>query len=246
VSFFSDAFSWLTTSEHWSGGDGIVHRLWEHLQYSALALAIAMLIALPIGLWIGHTGRGTSVAFSLSGAARALPTLGVLVLLFKVKPLALWPAVVALVILAVPPMLANAAAGIGGVDPSIRDAAKGMGMTGWQSLRRVEVPVGLPLILAGIRSASSQVIATATIAAYGALGGLGRFILDGYSTQDYGEVYGGAVLVALFALVSEGLFALLQRVATPRLTPGRRRRADTVTASATTLAAPAPATVLSE
>jgi osmoprotectant transport system permease protein len=246
VSDFADAFSWLTTADSWSGGDGVVHRLWEHFQYSALALVIALVIALPLGLLIGHTGRASSVAFSLTGAARAIPTLGVLVLLFKLKPLALWPVTIALVILAIPPILANAAAGIGGVDPAIRDAAKGMGMTGRQSLRRVEVPIALPLILAGIRSASSQVIATATIAAYGGLGGLGRYITFGYSIQDYGMVYGGAVLVALFALASEGLFALLQRVATPRLTPGRHRRADTVTASTTTLAAPAPAIMLSE
>jgi osmoprotectant transport system permease protein len=228
VNALSQTWSWLTTASNWSGPGGIPARLWEHIQYSALALAIAMVIALPIGLVIGHTRRGANIAVSMSGLPRAIPTLGILVLLFRLDPLALWPAIVALVVLAVPPILANTVVGIEGVDPAVRDAAEGMGMRAGGVLFGVEVPLGLALVISGIRSAASQVIATATIVAYGGLGGLGRFIIDGYSTRDLGQVYGGAVIVALLALIVEGLLALGQRAAARRQSPGSRRAPDTV------------------
>jgi osmoprotectant transport system permease protein len=207
-----DAWSWLTTSSHWSGADGIVHRLHEHLWYSVIALVIAALIAVPLGLLIGHTGKGNGLLVGTTGAVRAIPTLGLLILLNKAKPLALWPVEVALVVLAIPPILANTAAGIAAVDAGARDAAAGIGMNGRQTLWRIEIPLALPLIVAGIRSASLQVVATATVAAYTGLGGLGRLVLDGYGTQDLGQAYGGSVLVVVLALLIEGLYGLVQRL----------------------------------
>jgi osmoprotectant transport system permease protein len=215
MDILSEAFGWLTTAENWTEDGGILQRLWEHAQYSALALLIAALIALPIGLLIGHTGRGEPGTFLVSGAARAIPSLGLLVLLGHRYPLKAWPVIVVLVVLAVPPILANTTAGISSVDPAARDAAKGMGMTPVQVLTRVEVPLGAPLILAGLRSAALQVIATATIAAYAGLGGLGRFIVDGFSVRDEARVYGGSIVVATLALASEAAFVLAQRAASP-------------------------------
>jgi osmoprotectant transport system permease protein len=224
----TDTIGWLTTSDNWWGPTGILQRIWEHLQYSLLAVALAVLIALPAGLAIGHSGRAESGAFALSGAARAIPTLGLLVLLGRWYPVQAWPVVVVLAVLAIPPILANTAAGIGGVDPAARDAARGMGMTPLQVLARVEVPLAAPLILAGIRSALLQVIATATIAAFAGLGGLGRFIIDGFAVSDDARVYGGSIVVAMLALLGEGLFALAQRSVRPA---GLRRRAQSLPAA---------------
>jgi osmoprotectant transport system permease protein len=228
MSAISDTWSWLTTAGNWTGSSGIPSRLWEHIQYALLALAIAAAIALPLGLLIGHTRRGANLAVAVSGVPRAIPTLGILVLLFRLSPLALWTAIVPLVVLAIPPILANTVVGIEGVDPAVRDAAEGMGMRASGVLFGVEIPLGLALVISGIRSATSQVIATATIVAYGGLGGLGRFIIDGYSIQNYGEVYGGAVLVAALALVAEGLLALAQRAAARRRAPAARTPPVTV------------------
>jgi osmoprotectant transport system permease protein len=211
-----ETWSWLTSSELWSGPDGIPARLLEHIWYSALGVVVAALIALPAGLLIGHTGRGSLAANTMSNFWRALPTLGVVILVFRIEPLSIWPVLVALVVIAIPPIMLNTEVGIRAIDPTIRDAARGMGMTGWQALWRVEVPLAMPLILAGLRSATGQVIATATIAAYVGLGGLGRFIIDGYSVRDIGEISGGAVVVAVLALVVEGGFALLQRALGPQ------------------------------
>jgi osmoprotectant transport system permease protein len=217
----SDTIGWLTTADNWWGSTGILQRIWEHLQYSLLAVGLAFIIAMPAGLVIGHTGRAESGAFALSGAARAIPTLGLLVLLGRWYPVQAWPVVVVLAVLAIPPILANTAAGIGGVDPAARDAAQGMGMTPLQVLARVEVPLAAPLILAGVRSALLQVMATATIAAFAGLGGLGRFIIDGFAVSDDARVYGGSIVVAVLALLGEGLFALAQRSVRPS---GLRRR----------------------
>ena len=216
-----ETVNWLTDGANWSGENGIPHRLLEHIWYSALGIVIAAIIALPIGLLIGHTGRGSFFAASLSNFWRALPTLGLVVLVFRLEPLSIWPVLVALVAIAVPPILLNTDVGIRSIDPTIRDAAAGMGMTGWQALWRVEVPLAMPLILAGFRSATGQVIATATIAAFVGLGGLGRFIIDGYAAQEIGTISGGAVVVAVLALLVEGGFALLQRSLGP--TEGSRR-----------------------
>jgi osmoprotectant transport system permease protein len=211
-----ETFDWLTQSSQWSGPEGIPARLVEHIWYSALGVFFAALIALPAGLLIGHTGRGSLFANTLSNFWRALPTLGLVILVFRIEPLSIWPVLVALVGIAIPPILLNTEVGIRSIDPDVRDAARGMGMTGWQALWRVEVPLAISLILAGFRSATGQVVATATIAAFVGLGGLGRFIIDGYAARDIGEITGGAVVVAILALLIEGGYALLQRSLGPK------------------------------
>ncbi len=225
--------AWLTSSAHWSGDDGILHRLVQHLEYSFAALLIAALIALPLGLYIGHTGRGRFLVVGVAGAARAVPTLGLLflVVLWLGPKLSgdiafLVPSISVLVVLAVPPILSGAYAGVEGVDPAARDAAKGMGMRGSEVLGKVELPCALPLIFSGLRSAALQVIATATIAAYVGLGGLGRFLIDGLAVRDTPQTVSGAVLVAVLALaVDLVLFATIQRlVVSPGLT-GRAAQA---------------------
>jgi len=197
---------WLTDGAHWQGYDGILRRGIEHLEYSVGALLIAALIAIPLGLFIGHTGRGRFLVVNALGAARAIPSLGLLLLavLFFGPRLSgdmayLAPTGLVLVVLAIPPILSGAYAGVEGVDPAARDAAKGMGMRGPEVMRHVEFPCALPLILSGVRSAMLQVIATATIAAVVGLGGLGRFLIDGLSVQDYVQTASGALLVALLA-----------------------------------------------
>lgn len=222
----SQILAWLTDGAHWQGSDGILQRLVEHLEYSVSAVLIAALIAIPAGLYVGHTGHGRFLVVNLAGAARAIPSLGLLFLavLWLGPKLSgdiafLVPAGVVLVVLAIPPILSGAYAGVQGVEPAARDAARGMGMRGTQVLRHVEVPCALPLIMSGIRSATLQVIATATIAAVVGLGGLGRFLIDGLAVRDTAQTASGAVLVALLALVIDMVLALVQRsVVSPGLT----------------------------
>ncbi len=225
--------AWLTDPAHWSGPNGIPQRVLEHLIYSGISLAIAALIAIPLGIVVGHSGRAKWTV-SLANSLRAVPSLG---LLFAV---ALWlgpkiasnlayviPSVIVLVLLAVPPILSGTYAGIQGVDPAARDAAKGMGMTGSEVLRKVELPCALPLLLSGVRSATLQVIATATIAASISLGGLGRYLIDGLSVSDYAQMASGAILVAVLALAMDGILSLVQRVAvSPGLTGKFRNTED--------------------
>jgi osmoprotectant transport system permease protein len=211
MSTLADTLAWLTDPANWWGPQGIAVRVWQHIQYSAWATLAAIVIALPLGLLIGHTGRGVFVGVNAGNLARAVPTLGVVILVNKVSPLSVWPVVAALTVLALPSILANTVAGIRGVEADVRDAATGMGMSGPQVLFRVELPIALPLVLAGMRTAANQVIATATVAAFVGLGGLGRFIRDGYAGRRYDQIYGGAVLVILLVFAVEGLFALLQR-----------------------------------
>lgn len=217
--------AWLTDPSHWSGSSGILRRLVEHLQYSAISLVIAAAIAVPLGVLVGHSGRA-KWAVSLANSLRAVPSLG---LLFAVamyfgprisNDLAyVIPSIVVLVLLAIPPILSGTYSGIQEVDPAARDAAKGMGMRGGEVLRLVELPCALPLMLSGLRSATLQVIATATIAASISLGGLGRFLIDGLSVSDYAQMASGAILVAVLALVVDGVLALTQRlVVSPGLT----------------------------
>jgi osmoprotectant transport system permease protein len=206
-----DGFGWLTTADNWWGRNGIAVAVLQHLWYSLLALAGAAAIGFPIGLIIGHTGRGRFVAANLAGLWRAIPTVGVVGLLFIWRPLTLWPVLGALIVLAVPPIMLNTAAGIDSVPPEVRDAARGMGLTGRQALWQVEVPNGLPLIIAGVRSAANQVIATATIAGFVGLGSLGVFIFSGTGTRQYDVVAGASIAVILLVLLVEAAFALLQR-----------------------------------
>jgi osmoprotectant transport system permease protein len=211
--FFSD-------SAHWHGYDGIPTRMREHIQYSLIALAIAAAIGLPVGLLTGHTGRGgNSVAF-VATAGRALPSFGLLVLMFVLLGLGLTPVMIPLVVLAVPPILVTTYEAVRSVDPSPVDAARGMGMAESRILFNVELPVALPLILSGLRSAAIQIVSTATIAAYVSLGGLGRYIVDGLYQRNYEKVVGGATLVAVLALVTLGIFWTVARFA---VSPGVRR-----------------------
>ncbi|MBP2366064.1 ABC transporter permease [Pseudonocardia parietis] len=203
---------WLFTGANWSGPEGILVRLAEHLGYTALTMLVAMVIALPLGAWIGHTGRGGFVVVALANALRALPTLGLLVLLFLMIGLGLLGPLIALVIIAVPPLLAGAYAGVRNVDPAVVDAARGMGMRGPEVLWKVELPNALPLVIGGIRSATLQVISTATVAAYVGIGGLGRFILDGLGQRDFGAMIGGSILVAALAVVADLVLGGLQRL----------------------------------
>lgn len=222
-----DVVTWLTDGSHWSDtkfDTGIWTQLLAHLRFVGIALAIALLIALPLGLFIGHTRRlGWLVA--AANALRALPTVGVLVLLTviisphfqgRTDTGFLIPTEIVLVLLAVPPILSNTYAGVQNVEPGIRDAAFGMGMTGWQVLLRVELPISLPLIFSGVRSAALQLIATATVASYLPLGGLGRFIYDGLAQQDYPQMIGGGVLVAALALITDLVLATIQRYVVSR------------------------------
>ncbi|PZG07069.1 ABC transporter permease [Nonomuraea aridisoli] len=207
---------------NWTGSDGIPARLLEHLEFSALALALAVLVAVPLGLAIGHTGRGGMLVVVAANLARALPTLGLLVMfVLLLGASSIWPVIIPLVLLAVPPILVNTYEGIKGVDPELRDAAYGMGLRGGQVLGRVLVPVALPLILLGCRLSAIQVVATTTVAAYTGLGGLGRYVIDGFATKDYASVVGGSVLIVLFALFVQAVFALVQRVT---VSPGVSRR----------------------
>ncbi|MEU7831080.1 ABC transporter permease [Nonomuraea sp. NPDC050022] len=209
-------------ADNWSGPAGIPARLLEHLEFSVMALALAVLIAIPLGLLIGHTGKGGIGVVVTANLARALPTLGLLVLFVLLLGTAsILPVIIPLVLLAIPPILVNTFEGIRGVDPELRDAAYGMGLRSGQVLGRVLVPVALPLILLGLRLSAIQVVATTTIAAYTGLGGLGRFVIDGFSTQDYASVVGGSVLIVLFALVVQVLFTLVRRVT---VSPGVSQR----------------------
>ncbi|MFE7748631.1 ABC transporter permease [Streptomyces sp. NPDC057428] len=218
-----EAWAWLTTGANWSGEGGAAQRLGEHLYVSGLALAVACAIALPVALYLGHSGKGGALAVNVSNVGRAVPVFAVLAL-FMMTPLrnsGYLPTVIALVLFAVPPLLTNAYVGMTEVDRSVLEAARGMGMSGAQLFLRVELPLAYPMIMTGLRSAAVQVVATASIAAMVGLGGLGRIITAGFNTYDTAQVFAGAVLVALLALVVEGVLVALDRL----LSPLRRRRA---------------------
>ena len=209
-------WSWLTTAASWQGEDGITHRLWEHVWLSGVSVLIACAVALPLGIGLGHLGRGGTLAINLANIGRAIPTLGVIIL-FAVSPLGLTTAtlIATLVLFAVPPILANAYVGVATVDRDAKESARGMGMSGAQVLRRVEVPLALPLIAAGIRTSALQVVATATLAGYTGNGTLGQIVFRGFNVNLEYLVVGGAILVAALALVTELLLGLPQRAVTP-------------------------------
>lgn len=205
---------WFADPANWTGADGLGTRLVEHLEITVITVAVATLIALPLGLWLGHIGRGGALATNVSYIGRAAPTYAILVIL----ALADEPfgrnqvsTVTALVLFAIPVILTNAYVGVQGVDPDAVDAARGMGLSGWQVLARVELPLAAPLIVSGLRLATTQVIATATIAALVAGGGLGRIITGGFARQDDAQLLAGSIVVAALALAAEGGFSLLQR-----------------------------------
>ncbi|GAB2717233.1 ABC transporter permease [Streptomyces bullii] len=213
-SFFGDG-------AHWQGYDGIPARLGEHVRYSLLALALAAAIGLPVGLVTGHHGRGGTVLSLAATAGRALPSFGLLVLMTMLLGFGMVPVMIPLVVLAVPPILVTTYEAVRAVDPAPVDAARGMGMHERRILFQVELPVALPLILSGLRSAAIQIVSTATIAAYVSLGGLGRYIVDGLYQRDYEKVVGGAALVAVLALATLAVFWAVGRIA---VSPGVRQR----------------------
>jgi osmoprotectant transport system permease protein len=226
VNILGAVLGWFGDPGHWVGYGGVPTRLAEHLSYSALALLVGIVVAVPLGALVGHTGRGGFVIVGMANGLRSLPDLGLLILLVLLVGIGLLPVVAALAVLAIPPLLAGTYAGVRNVDRAVVDAARGMGMRERDVLLRVEVPNALPLLLGGLRAASLQVVATAAIAAYVSFGGLGRYIIDGLSVQDYPQMAAGALLVAALALLVEAALAGVQRlVVSPGLrAPARRAR----------------------
>ncbi|MEX1208882.1 MAG: ABC transporter permease [Acidimicrobiia bacterium] len=235
MDFFVDLIQWF--GDNWSGDTGWVARTWEHLWISGVAVVAAMVVAIPLGAWLGHTGRGGLIAVSVVNIGRALPSFGILALAL---PLTIWlarttplidsgigfaPTVVALFLLALPPIFTNTYAGVRGVDADIVEAARGMGIGERKIITEVEMPIASPVILTGIRVTAVQVVATATLGALVGFGGYGRFIVDGIATQDRLELVGGAVLVALLSILTEVGFSALERVVVPAGIR-RRRRSD--------------------
>lgn len=225
MNLFLDAIAWLFAGAPGAGLDLIPVALAQHLAYTFVSVLIAALIAIPIGWAIGHSGKGRDIAVAVSGAARAVPSFGLLLLLVLLlgvlhKPEA---AIITFVLLGVPSILAGAYTGFEAIDRRVIDAGRSMGMTGWQVLWRIEVPLGLPLLVAGLRSAVLQVVATVTLAAYVNLGGLGQYIITGLPLRKLDWVLGGAILVAVLALVLDGVFAILQRLSVSRGVSGRSR-----------------------
>jgi osmoprotectant transport system permease protein len=225
MSYFRFAWDWLSAPAQWHGSDGIPVRLIQHLGYTGESLLIAAIIALPLGILVGHYGRGGFFVVNLANAWRAIPTLGLVILLGVLLSLSRWATIIPLVVLAIPPILVNAYEGVAGVDADLKDAARGMGMTERQIMGQVEIPVALPLIMLGLRTGAIFIVATATIAAEISAGGLGRYIIDGLATDNYGEVAGGAALVVVLALLVQFAFTGLRRLVVPA--PLRERaRAD--------------------
>ena len=222
MDLISQGFSWIFARGQWVGDGSIQVRLGEHLYYTVVSLAIAFVIAVPLGLYIGHTGKGRGIAIAASNISRALPTLGLLAVLVLLFGIDLLPVVIVLVILGIPPLLAGVYAGTESVDPQTVDAARAMGMTELQILFKVEIPLGAALIIGGFRAATLQIIATTVVAAYFGLGGLGRFLVDGQSQNDYPKLVGGAILVIALALLVDGILALLQKLVVPRVSAGTR------------------------
>lgn len=218
------ALAWLFSPDRLGGSHPLPLAIGEHLYYTFLSVFIAAVIAVPLGWLIGHTGRGREVAVALSGAARAVPSFGLILLLVLVigvlhKPEA---AVTAFVLLAIPSILAGAYTGIEAIDRDVIDAGRAMGMTGWQVFWKIEAPLGLPLLIGGLRSATLQVVATVALAAYVNLGGLGYYIIQGVPLRRFDQILGGALVIVVLALLLDGLFALLQHLVVPRgVTAGR-------------------------
>lgn len=228
MNIITETARWFADGSHWTGSSGVLARVFEHLQLSLLAVALAAAIALPAGLLIGHTRRAEFVAVSVGNLGRALPSFGILALVFpftlRYAPgsIGFAPTLIALFLLAIPPILTNSYVGVQNVDPDVTEAARGMGLSGSQVLFRLEVPLAAALIVSGLRTAAVQVVATATLGAVFAWGGLGRFIVDGFAQGDDAMIVAGALLVAALAVLTETAFSLLERGVSPRL--GSRRR----------------------
>ena len=226
--FLSAVLTWLAQPERWQGVDSIPTRVAEHLLMSGVALALAILIALPLGIVLGHTGRGGLVAINIANVGRALPSLALLALCLPLAfalglGLGFWPTMFALIPLGIPPIVTNSYVALRGVDRDTIEVARGMGMREWQVLRRTEIPIAAPIIIAGLRNAATAIVATATLGAIVASGGLGRYIVDGLARQEETRIFVGAVLVALLAIAVEIAFGVFERlVVSPGLQAQRR------------------------
>ena len=207
----SKVANWFAAPATWQGSNGIPNRIYQHIWYTLISMAVSLSIALPIGIGLGHLGRGGLLAINVSNIGRAVPSFGLVILMFMLAGFGFIPVLVALVALAIPPILTNSYVGMRSVDPAVRQAAIAVGMTGWQLLWRVELPLALPLVMAGIRTSAVQVVSTATLAAYVGLGGLGRYLIDGLAQQQLGQVVGGAILAAILAVMTEISLAYVQR-----------------------------------
>lgn len=226
MTFIVNALRWFLDPAHYQGSDAVQTRLLEHVELSGLALLIGALVALPVGLWLGHAGRFGFVAVNIANLGRALPSLALLAFALPIAfslglGLGFWPTLISLVPLAIPPMLTNSYVAVRGVDHDIVEAARGVGMSDLGILLRVELPLAVPLVLAGMRTAAVNVVATATLGALVAGGGLGRYIVDGLGLQEYDRLFAGALLVALLAIVVELTFGAVERLA---VSPGIRAR----------------------
>jgi osmoprotectant transport system permease protein len=223
MSIVSAVIAWLTDPSHWSGPTGVPIRLGQHVGISLLSVAIAAAIAFPVGLYIGHTRRGQAIAINVANVGRAIPSLAAIAIVVPFTQMLdpglgfnLYPTIIAMVVLAIPPILVNTYAGIAAVDPDLVESARGMGMTEREILGRVELPVAVPVVVGGLRSASVQVIATATLGAIYGLGALGGYIVEGIAQRDTGRLFAGVLLVALLALAAEGGLGVVQRRLAPR------------------------------
>ncbi|TME60384.1 MAG: ABC transporter permease [Chloroflexi bacterium] len=221
MTLLGDVARWFADPANWQGPHGIPVRVLEHIELSGLAVAVAVAIAMPVALYLGHVGRGGFIAINVANIGRALPSLallafGLIIAISVGLGLGFWPTMFALVPLAIPPIVTNTFVAVRQVDRDVVDAARGMGLAERQILARIEVPLGLPLMLDGIRTAAVNVVATATLGALVAGGALGRFIVDGFALREYDQLVGGALLVALLAIVTEITFGALARASAPR------------------------------
>ena len=220
IEFFGEVAAWFTDPANWQGIDGIPNRMWEHIQMTALSTGVAAVVAIPPAIILAHKRIGGVLVVAGVNIARAVPSFAIVAIALPITirlglGLGFWPTFLALLFLAVPPMFSNTYTGITGVDPALVESARGMGLTERQTMTRIEVPVALPVIIAGLRIATVQVIATATLGALVAWGGLGRYIIDGFATQDIPEVFAGGMLVALLAITAELAFNIFERAVTP-------------------------------
>jgi len=237
VNYFHEGYVWLNDPLNWTNPGGLLDRLSEHLLISLWAVLLGCVIGWPLGIWLGHRGRGGGAVITLANLTLAIPTLALLTIL-PLTPLGFGkpPVVVALAVFAVPPLLANAYTGLRQIDPETREAARGMGLSGGQLLRQVELPLSVPYLAAGLRTAAVQVVATAALAAFVNGGGLGEIISAGFgigmSNGGGGQIVAGGIVVALLALLVEALLAGLQRLVTPAALRTNRRRRPTAAAPA--------------
>jgi osmoprotectant transport system permease protein len=231
MTFLGDVVHWFADPAHYQGSDAVQTRILEHVAVSGIAVLVGVLVALPIGLYLGHTGRLGFIAINVANIGRAIPSLAAIALAIPVagtllgvqNGLGFWPTLIALIPLAIPPVLTNAYVAVRGVDKDVIEAARGMGLSEAGILSRIEVPLALPLILAGVRTAAVNVIATATLGALVAFGGLGRYIVDGLALQEYDRLFAGALLVALLAIAVEVTFSTFERAAASQGIPVQPR-----------------------